>query len=118
MCWISNKCVKRVATEDIPIFKYVYLVKAQHCFSFIRFFKYKYGQLYTLDSEIVIKQNSTFYFIDEGFHSYDMSKIKEYKNTPCLIKGIIPKGAIYYYSSLRKEYVSNQIILYKPISIL
>lgn len=114
MCWISTKCIKHVATEDIPIFKYVYLVKVQHCFSFIRFFKYKYEQLYTLDSEIVVEQNSAFYFINEGFHSYDMSKIKEYKNESCLIKGIIPKGAIYYYDSTRKAYVSNQIILHKP----
>ena len=112
---MNNTCVKHIATKDIPIFKYVDEVNTQYCISFYAFFKYQYEQLYTLDSDIIIEKSCGLYFINKGFHSYSMNKISQYKNTPCLIKGIIPKGAVYYYSFLREEYVSNQIILHKPI---
>lgn len=112
MCWVNNKCIKHVATKDIPIFKLVNKVTAQYCVSLVTLFKYQYEQLYTLDSEIMVEEVYTYYFIYEGFHSYGMNKFTYYKNsTQQLIKGIIPKGATYYYNPSLKEYVSNQIII-------
>lgn len=115
MCWINDTCVKHIATKDIPIFKYVDEVNMQYCISLFAFFKYQYEQLYTLNSDIIVEKSNESYVINEGFHSYSMNKINRFKDTPWLIiKGIIPKGAVYYYNFLRGEYVSNQIILHKP----
>lgn len=114
MCWVNNTCVKHIATKDISIFKCVDEVNIQYCISLVTFFKYQYERLYTLDSDIIVEESNGLYFINEGFHSYSMKKTNQYKGNPYLVKGIIPKGAVYYYSFLHREYVSNQIIIHKP----
>lgn len=85
------------------------------CISFIKGFKYKYEQLYTLNNEIVVEYEHPRYIIYKGFHSYS----KKYKDVlaeyfGCWVKCTIPKGSVYYLNKSTQEIVSNQIIVHKP----
>lgn len=76
MCWISNKAIKQIAKEDIPVFKIVkqcsWLKQDDCLLSLFENFKYKEGETYTAD--IVIREieypNEVDYEISEGLHSY------------------------------------------------
>lgn len=132
MCWITRDVpVERVATEDIPVFKYVFtddLVSyyfPEH--------KYVIGEtLYTTlgyPSPVIGLRGAR--SIGRGFHSYGIAcAIKEFDRSlnvypPChnnyhigsyilyklrRIECTIPKGS-YYYVNNDMEYVSDKIIV-------
>lgn len=85
-----------------------------NCVSFILYFKYNYNKLYLLDSEIVVETWAYVYTINEGFHSYDICLLPDFKIIKkYLVIGIIPKDAVYYKNELG-EIISNQIIIANP----
>lgn len=110
-----------IAEEDIKVKKY-YQLKGSHYESPWQGHEVKVGELYTepVYGEITrdICGHST---INKGFHSYQSdcnSKDSFYKSYHYSfpIECTIPKGTRYYYNPGEMEYVSQAILIGKPIS--
>lgn len=135
MCWrTNNKPICHNAKSDIVCYKVMHLKEKKHYYPFFWKVRYTYKSLicrykYTSNSEnpcvpLCLEAGcdyfaSKYWFIDEGYHSFE-SKVKaeweanSYSNKPCIVKCIIPKGSEYYHNEYG-EYVSDQIIILNPI---
>ena len=132
MCWTTKKpIVRRIAEEDVPVFKVCRDLSGQIC-SFFKFYDYSLNLLYTHREPLRIRAINS---IEEGFHSYSSQctvttqgsvlhikfENKEVFSYPCydwviLVKGIIPKGSEYLINELG-ECVSNSIYLTKIVKL-
>lgn len=126
MCWYGSN-IKRIAEEDIKVFKVVNKKDTSQYYDFL----YKFGQLYKSDINIDWEGlNNTVISINKGIHSYDLNVKIEYFGYAIraiksksgneilnmhenyiykLVNCTIPKGSIYYLND-EGEYVSNQLI--------
>lgn len=136
MCWRSNNPVKKIAEENIHVFK-IMKNKENELRSIYAQFLYEINKLYSSNIENPIKHHYKYYDINKGFHSYSIQCklhitrdkaiyiISIYNDVldvfPSKINGwnivkincIIPEGSEYYLNE-RGEFVSNKI---KVISI-
>jgi hypothetical protein len=53
--------------------------------------------------------------VEAGFHSYSYKPDRSYSDVSVIGEFIIPKGSMYYFNNLEKEYCSDQIIFRKII---
>jgi len=104
---------KKIAKRDIPCYKVLQVQKffeEERYASPYKLFFYKLGKQEFTEIGKVMEYD----YINEGFHSYSTKKkagrIRFCMNSS-IFKAIIPKGSEYYYSSKRKEYVSNSIVI-------
>ena len=139
MCWTSYKNpIMRTAKKDIPIFKIMTkdLISRYYCFAYELNTEYRSWLDYPEKS---YNTNSSKYFINRGFHSYNpkCTVRKSFRNKTIKIcskqifnytllaaepygvvkvEGIIPKDANYYLNEFG-EYVSDRIKLTKIVEI-
>jgi hypothetical protein len=134
MCWIcNNKPERLIAKECITVYKVVQIYPDGKILSYFNDFPYKLGGIY--NTVITVKHlkdgHNDFYFIEEGFHSYNYQLeigIDPFPQTPIAygkssaryygvgIYGmlcVIPKGAEYYVNEYG-DIVSTAI---KPIAL-
>ena len=132
MCWMCSKAEKKIAEEDIKVFKigkgYEDIFESLYVD-----FKYQLNQLYTSCIDVEFQTHSNNFIGSQGFHSYDPSivhlKISENgiiqwavyagkRRLDCdthigdCVKAecVIPKGSVYYKNDMG-EIISNQIII-------
>lgn len=116
MCWISKKLDKKIATENMTVYKLVKFDTFNTCRSLIYDYKYTFEKLYKLKHPLVCKEWSDAYIINEGFHSYANLRTMRFAEDMikgCIAECTIPKGATYYISSFGRM-VSDQIIIHIP----
>lgn len=124
MCWISKERIKRIAKEDIPVFKIVNRDKT----SVFRNFLYEENTEYSLGKEIHVYESGIMhFFINEGFHSYCKKCEITYtysdgffrvidlvgtvllgRKSLLILECLIPKGATYYINE-EGECVSDKL---------
>lgn len=129
MCWISKTLEKKIANEDIKVFK-VGRVNAGEFISYYRDFKYEFNRLYRTDIFILRDLDNNTNYIFDGFHSYNSKTCRYVKstdtgqwdvffgsmfidsiNSDCSpVECTIPKHSEYYENE-HGEIVSNQIII-------
>lgn len=109
-----------IAQEDIKVKKYYHLGES-HYESPWQNHKVEAGKLYTEPAYGEIKTDMFGYdIINKGFHSYDLevndrdSYYRSYHNSHP-IECTIPKGTRYYYNPDDMEYVSEALLIGKPI---
>ena len=135
MCWYSPVSPpKRIATEDIPVYKIVYVsIDGKLIVSFFQGKEYKLNKTYKIKRLNLEKIKYSWpdyecYKIEKGFHSYsyvneiadEFYKADMYKALYLtlnkyikIMKCIIPKGSIYYVND--RTVVSDTI---KPVQII
>lgn len=117
MCWTNKSLNRRIANKDIIVYKIV-IPKDNGCISLFKEFNYDFHKKYT--EFVNIDYRNGWYFITEGFHSYEYLE-KAWKILMCVIidiarfdarivKCTIPKKATYYIDNLG-TIVSSQIII-------
>lgn len=131
MCWSSKTLTKRIATEDIKVFKLVRVISGAFI-SYYQLFAYDVKRLYKTNIHSVCDHDK--YYIFDGFHSYNPKRCRCVKSTVTgqwmvfsdivFIDGVnsycrpvectIPKHSEYYENAFG-EIVSNQIIINKII---
>lgn len=106
---------KKIAKRDIICYK----VLDENWHSLYRNFLYEINKLYihpyALREEVGRRGDKV---IKQGYHSYSNKKAADFdyaKWYRIVVKCIIPEGAEYYYNSVYKEYVSNQIKIIEVI---
>ena len=108
---------KKIAKRDIICYKII----KENYHSLNQDFPYQFNKLYTNKKALLIERTNGILSIHIGYHSYSSKNkaLLDYhlKLTKflLLVKCIIPKGSDYYYNTIAKEYVSNQIILQEII---
>lgn len=125
MCWSTNKKpMKRIATDDIPVYKYVNLVTKR---KFPWFWKkeiiaaisdivgYRYIPYLSNRPVEVLPINSEAFYMEEwiinaGYHSVLTEDTEIVPGLLPNVKFIIPKGATYYLNE-DNEIVSSNIIM-------
>jgi len=75
MCWkATNKkeCIKKIAKNNIPVTKLVYVNDLGEIISACRDFKYNQNIVYTLNFDIAVQERLFLkeYIVESGFHSY------------------------------------------------
>lgn len=131
MCWASETLKKRIATEDIKVFKVVDIIGGK-LRSYYYSYRYDFNQPYRTYVKPVFYPDQPRIF--NGFHSYNPKKCKYVKdkitgewhvkcgriyldtlNCDChIVECTIPKHSEYYENEYG-EIVSNQIIINKII---
>lgn len=133
MCWTSETLKKRIATEDIKVFK----IGENHggmFYSMYKYFKYQLNQLYTSYIDIEFQDCNDRFVGSRGFHSYGPSIVHLEISTKNVIprwevsarqrrldfytggvdyvkaECVIPKGSMYYENE-DGEIISNQIVI-------
>lgn len=130
MCWSICGGLPKLLTaeEDIPVLK-VGLDRDKQMQSPYRGFKYELGKTYSMEEPLHLKGTSWYSYVNEGFHSYDSSKVTirneywtllvykgrhtvvgQYTSDMSTFNAKVPKGAHYYINELG-EIVSDQIII-------
>lgn len=111
MCFYIQKTSNRnkkeqVATKDITVYKVI----RNNNTSLFQYFLYKSNTLYRLREKL--KRSSTGKTIHKGFHSYSeieracrSADVEQSK----IVAFTIPKGAKFYFNSVKREYVSTSI---------
>lgn len=115
MCWIGTIKDKKVAQEDITVYK-VFYPSSGGIISPFQMMPYRRNTIYETEFGIVKEFNESI-TISKGFHSYETLKIAQdstwfsfFWDFPVIYKCIIPKGSIYYINS-EMVVVSNKIIV-------
>ena len=98
---------KKIAKRDITCYK----VLEENLIS--PYLDYQYTLNKLVKDKIVLELSSWRDSINEGLHSYSSKMNAKIWSSWGRITylAIIPKGSEYYYDSIDKEYVSNQIII-------
>lgn len=139
MCWIGNKCDKRIADKDITVYKVLQKSKAKIPGEFLyrapfrTEFRYVIGGKYSKAIKEKIIDNNLI-TIESGLHCFEQYAYvicNDYKTiyvsmsfdddrwsfeatksgyTPVIVKCIIPKGTIYY-KNIHKEIVTEKLII-------
>lgn len=137
MCWFGiNR--KKIAQEDIPIFKLVCKDKCGAIFSAQRYFVYELDTEYSTElTRRVSPYSGNYAFITQGFHSYmpyvklkrchitlyvttcrgyELVRFNLYLRKMVILQCVIPKGATYYVNA-SGEVVSNSIKTVKLVPL-
>lgn len=114
MSFIVDKKHKeeKIAKKDIIVYKIVNVVSG-NIFSYFQNYAYRLkekNKKVNLQKKQVAKIHE---LINEGYHSTKEAKMAKslHIDTARIAKCIIPAGARYYYNSLFKSYVSDEIII-------
>lgn len=137
MCWKSEKKpILYEAKKDIPICKVCLIGVNKDIYSYYYRQLYKLNKRYQMDKSLNVQlyeffndARNNFYYVNEGFHSYEKNCCIKRTFEGCVIKnkyddtldyhirgnialvsGCIPKGAKYFINN-RDEYVSDAICL-------
>ena len=118
MCWIGTIKDRKVAQENIKVYK-VFNRGPDGVISPFRKMPYRYNEIYETELGIVRGADESIK-INEGFHSYETFKevldpmwFSFIWNFPLVCGCIIPKGSTYYINS--GCIVSNKIIIINEI---
>jgi hypothetical protein len=118
MCFVIDRVEEssaRIAKRDMVCYKvfskYSISKDKKRVKSLYQSFKYDFGYEYYQTTPIVSSGNT----IGEGLHSYSVKRkaklIATWRAGGVILPCVIPKGTRYYYNSIRKEYVSEAIII-------
>lgn len=140
MCLIAENKEKKIALEDIVVYKSGTIGAANHFISTYMHTRYNFDTLYNTELEESDEWSCLDYmdsiYLDKRYDDWNQGKIKEllcigqgfhsYKNidraktsmwsNESIVECIIPKGAEYY-EGVTDLLVSNQIIIKKIIEI-
>jgi hypothetical protein len=133
MCWCSGWVEtpgRRIAEDDIPVFKILYKTLEGKYISPHRSYSYNIGEVYK--SDIVLSVLDNYFVIDVGLHSYSIDCVIDINtygilvndigshfildsyyqcsSSPVLMNCIIPKGSTYY-KNKRGEIVSDELMV-------
>jgi hypothetical protein len=113
MCFIIGEQKEyKIAIEDIAIYKLVEVIDSPKRFV-------TYWQKYPIPNTGILKSNSKKKFpwkegirrkriiTGNAIHSYSLDSNMGFRGSYC--RGIIPKGALYYYNDDYNEYVSTEL---------
>ena len=119
MCWLSNKLKKCVAPANFITYKVMKPVEdgVARASVFDRYI-YRQGKPNpTVSINPYYEERYGGYVIEEGYHSFtEIPSLDSISSYSAIYRVMVPKGAIYYKSDIRKEIVSTDLIMCERIS--
>lgn len=127
MCWTSNTLKKRIVENTVTCYKICTPTStARRYKSLVQKYIYDIGkispkindfpQVNPLDPDNDDDRSLLTYNIVEGYHSYAHLPSTKGLDSECIIiKCLIPKDAVYYYSKEHDEYVSDKIMFFEEV---